>query len=192
MVDPLSLGAIAGVAITEGIKFLYNQAGAVLTRRAERKRAKKAGTAPPEEPIPVDTPNVVEGSLRPLTVDEQAADEHAEQLKVLRNALEDYALGWSDPSDGGPEMIRQTLALRDAIEDIVGQRITFRGEDRPPSGTPVVTGRLKADEIRGRAAGVDVGDMQAGEVHGELEAKHIGEGADAAGARIRNIGPGRR
>src|SRR4051812_20734873 len=118
VVDPISLGAIAGVAITEGIKFLYNQADAILTRRAERKRAKKDGAPPPEDPIPGETPPVLEGRLAPLTVDDAAADEHAEQLKALRGQLEDYARGYNDVDEGGPEVVRATLALRDAIEDI--------------------------------------------------------------------------
>jgi hypothetical protein len=186
MVDPLTLGA--GVALTEGIKFLYNQAGAILTRRAERKQAEKAGAPAPENPIAVETPEVVEGRLAPVTVDPKAADEHADQLKALRNVLEDYAQGWSDPSEAGDEVLRQTAALRDAIEDVIGQRITFRGERREPSGTPVVTGRLKAEQIRGRAAGVDVGEMETGKVEGTVEAGEIGEGADVAGARVQNIG----
>ena len=39
MVDPLSLSAIGAVALTEGIKFLYEQAGEVLKRWRDRKDA---------------------------------------------------------------------------------------------------------------------------------------------------------
>ena len=40
MVDPLTLSTIGAVALTEGIKFLYEQAGEVLKRWRERKDAR--------------------------------------------------------------------------------------------------------------------------------------------------------
>ena len=39
--DPFTLAAVGAVAITEGIKFLYGQAGEVLKRWRERKAAGK-------------------------------------------------------------------------------------------------------------------------------------------------------
>ena len=187
MVDPFSIGAVAGLALTEGIKFLYNQAGEILKRRAERKAAAKAGEAPPAEPIAVEeTPEAFTGTLSPLRIDDKAADEQAQNLKDFRRTVEDHALG--DAADADPGVIRATLALRDAIEDIVGQRITFAGEEREPSGTPVATGRLTAATIRGRATGLEVGEMTGGRAEGELKADEIAEGADAAGARVTKLG----
>lgn len=185
MVDPFSIGAVAGLALTEGIKFLYGQAGEILRRRAERKAAAKAGQAPPAEPIAVEkTPEAFAGSLGPMAVDDDAAEEQAQNLKELRRTIEDHELGDADEA----ETIRATLALRDALEDIVGQRITFAGEDREPSGTPVATGRLTADVIKGRASGLEIETMKGGRAEGTLEAKEIAEGADAAATRIRNLG----
>jgi len=44
MIDPLTISAIGAVAITEGIKFLYGQAGELLKRWRERKDAAKDAT----------------------------------------------------------------------------------------------------------------------------------------------------
>jgi hypothetical protein len=188
VVDPLSIGAIAGVALTEGIKFLYSQADAILKRRAERKAAAKSGAAAPAEPIAVATPSAFTGTLAPLQIDQEAADEHAENLKELRHVLEDQALGHAPSGEVDPDVIRATLALRDAIEDIVGQRITFEGEDREPSGTPVATGRVSAKVIKGRATGLDVDEMTGGQAKGEVEADEITEGGEATGLRVRKLG----
>ena len=186
MVDPFSIAAVGGIALAEGIKFLYGQAGKILDRRAERRAAAKAGqAAPPAEPIAVgETPEAFTGTLAPMEVDDAAAEEQARNLVELRRTIEDHEQG--DAADA--DAIRAALALRDALEDIVGQRITFEGEDRDPSGTPVATGRLKADVIKGRAAGLDIETMKGGRAEGSLEAKEIAEGADAAGTRIKNLG----
>ena len=65
MVDPLTLSAIGVVAITDGIKFLYGQAGEILKRWRERKdTAKDASTQQNKtEPINLKLPSVFEGQL---------------------------------------------------------------------------------------------------------------------------------
>src|SRR3712207_3724713 len=97
MVDPLSVAALTGVALTEGIRFLYNQADAILKRRAERKRAQEEGGDSPDAPIAVETPEIIEGRLAPMSVDVEAADRLAVELKDLRRQLEDYAQGYEVP-----------------------------------------------------------------------------------------------
>ncbi len=189
MVDPVSIAALTGVALTEGIKFLYNQADAILKRRAEHKRVvegQPAPTAPP--PQPVETPSVLVGSLRPIEIDDAAADELAGELKALRHRLEDIAEGYETPRDGDPSVLAAVTALRDAIEDVIGQRITFRGEDRPATGSPTVTGRIRADVIRGRATSVDAGTVEGGgAVTGTVDVDVVDTGADVAGVRIRRV-----
>jgi hypothetical protein len=188
MVDPLSLAVLTGVALTEGIKFLYQQADAILKRRAERKAAEQRGAPPPADPIAVESPPIVDGRLSPMTVDARAADELADELKDLRRRLDDYAQGYEIPGDGDQEVLRTTSALRDAIEDIIGQRISFKGEHREPSGTPVATGRIKAKEVRGRAIGVDVEKMHSGRAEGTVDVDVVHEHGEAIGTRIKDFG----
>jgi hypothetical protein len=179
MVEPISLAVLGGVALSEGIKFLYNQAGEILKRRRESKEA---------EPIPVESPDVIEGNLEPMTVDPAAVEELADELKALRAQLNEYAQETEQPDPSDEEVLRATDALREAIESIVGQRITFKGEHREPSGTPVVTGTVRAKQIRAKASGVAIEEMGEGEARGVVEADSIEQGADVAGARIGKMG----
>ena len=177
--DPFSLAAIGGLALSQGITFLYNQAGEILKRRRERKAA---------EAVPVEAPEVLEGELQPVSVDLEAADELANELKLLRAQLGEYAQGTEEVDPSDESVVRATEALREAVESIIGQRITFKGEEREPSGRAVVTGTVRAREIRAKASGVDVDSIGEAEVRGDVEADVIGEGADVAGVRARSIG----
>ena len=56
MADPLTLAAVGAVALTEGIKFLYGQAGETLKRWRESKGT-KAATATVTEPVQVKIPS---------------------------------------------------------------------------------------------------------------------------------------
>jgi hypothetical protein len=123
MVEPFSLGALGAIALTDGIKFLYAEAGEILRRRRERKNT-------------ADT-----------------------------------------------EVVNATLALRETIEAIVGQRITFRGEQREPTGT-TIAGSIRARELHGRASGVDFEGTPTGDLRGEVITDTAGAGADVAGVRV--------
>ena len=53
MTDPITLGAIGAIALTEGVKFLYTQAGALIEswrKRRDAKTSAMAGPADDEEP----------------------------------------------------------------------------------------------------------------------------------------------
>ncbi len=188
MVEPVSAAVLAGVALTEGIKFLYDQAGEILSQRAERKRAEKAGQQNPVAALDVTTPSIVQGHLAPLTIDDNAADRLAGELIELRRRLDVYAAGYEDPPAGDRGVLASTFALRDAIEDIVGQRITFVGESRDPTGTPVATGRIDAKDIRGKATAVDISEMTEGRAQGEVTADRIEAGAEVAATRVKKLG----
>lgn len=190
MVDPFSAGALGAVAVVEGIRFVYNQAGEVLKRRRERREAARAGTPPPAEPIVVEEASVLRGRLAPVEIDDRAADELAGELKALRARLNDYATGVDVPDDDDTDAIASMRALRDALESIIGQRITFTfdQDDRAASGAPVLTGTVTAAQIRGRVTGLEAADVAAGELRGHVEAGTVEAGADVAGLRARNIG----
>ena len=174
MVEPFSLGALGAIALTDGIKFLYAQAGEILKRRRERKET--ADTLP--------APGLLEGELAPLKLDAAAADELANDLRELRHRLADIADDIEPAEETNADAVAAALALREAIEAIVGQRITFRGEQREPTGTPTITGIVRAREIHGRASGVTTASTPTGDVHGEVITDVAGANADVAGVRI--------
>jgi len=190
VVDPLSLTALTASALTQGITFLYAQATEILRRRAERKAAEAKGETRAVEPIPVpDAAEHLEGTLEPLRVRTEAEDELADDVATLRRKLSDYVDGLAtvDPSDR--QLLIETAALREALEEIVGQRITFRGETREPSGTPVVRGSADIGAIRGATLTVvETGDVASGRIEGDLKAKVIEGGADVVVVKSRNVG----
>jgi hypothetical protein len=171
MVEPFSLGAIA---LTDGIKFLYAQAGEILKRRRERTAA------------PIPAPGLLEGELAPLQLDPAAVDDRAAELRRLRQRLTEIVEDIEPAEETDTEVVEATLALRRTIEEIVGQRITFRGEQREPTGT-TITGTVRARTLDGRA-GVDFAGTPAGDIRGEVITDSAGENADIAGVRISGHG----
>ncbi len=174
MVEPFSLGALGAIALTDGIKFLYAQAGEILKRRRERR---ETADAPPASTL-------LEGELAPLKLDPAAADELAGELRDLRHRLADYADEIEPAEETDADTVAATLALREAIEAIVGQRITFRGEQREPTGTPTITGSVRARELHGRASGVAFTGTPTGDIRGEVVTEVTGASSDVAGVRI--------
>jgi hypothetical protein len=187
MVDPLSLSVLGGVAVTEGIKFLYGQATELLKRRAARKEAEARGETGAAEPMKFEAPQLLQGELAAVVEDERTVDDLAEELNTLRKDLTDYMDGITTPDAADPKLNRTVEALRQALESAVGQTITFKGEQREPSGTPVVTGRVTAKTVRGIASGIDT-DVVTGEMHGEAEADTVEETGRLSGVRIRGDG----
>jgi hypothetical protein len=174
MVDPFSLGALGALAATEGIKFLYNQAAEVLKRWRDRKAGKEAEA---QAPIPITSPEVLQGTLEPPRVDFGAVDRLHDDIKQLAGVLGNYASGLEEPSADDRELVEAADALRRVLEVVYGQRITLKGEDRQPSG-PAVIGRADVDKVIGDVAGVRARLVRSGRVEGELKAGEVtGRGA---------------
>ncbi len=188
MVEPVSLAALGGLALTEGIKFLYSQAGEILRRRRERKDAKAGDQTAAATPLPMPPQDALEGQLEPVVEDADAVEELADQLSQLRKELSEYAAGNEEPDPADPGVLATVQALRLALESIIGQRITFKDEPREPSGTPVVTGRMTAKTVEGIATGIDT-DTVEGRMHGEAVAERVTPTGKVAGVRIRKRDP---
>jgi hypothetical protein len=133
MVDPLSLTAVGALALTEGVKFLYAQAGELLKYRRERKQA-------PELRPPAD---VLAGSVEPAHPNDERLEELEPELTAGWHALAAYAQGIDEIDPTDPELRRRVDDLRRALEVVYGQRITLQGEARPPSG-PLVENDVRA------------------------------------------------
>jgi len=87
MPEPLTLAVLGSAALTEGITFLYAQAGEAIKRYHENKKAvQQAATAIPSEGT---APDIVEGELKPLTIHTGEVEKLEPQLKQLRSALND-------------------------------------------------------------------------------------------------------
>jgi hypothetical protein len=65
-------------------------------------------------------------------------------------------------------------ALRRLLEAAYGQRITFRGEQRPPSG-PLLIAEIDVRQVAGDAAAVRVRQMNGGEIRASAKAERVEE-----------------
>jgi hypothetical protein len=90
-----------------------------------------------------------------------------------------------DPGDR--RLLELVDGLRRVLEAVYGQRLTFKGEARPPSG-PVVVGEAKAGEVSGYVAGLRARRILGGEVVGRAEAGDVGPGGQVIGAEVDTIG----
>jgi len=141
VVDPLSAAALGAAVLTQGIRFLYEQAEELLRRRRDRKQA-TAAAGPVEIPPAEEAGQVLAGQLTTSPVDEQALDQHADQLAKLWGLLAPYATGLKPVDPADRQLVEQVEAARRLLEQIYRQHITFTGEQRPATGTPLDVQRV--------------------------------------------------
>ena len=173
MIEPISLTAVGVFALTEGIKFLYTEAGELLKHRRENKEGTRQEGAEPELRPPAD---LIEGTVDPARPNEERLERLADELQKRRRSLTDYAddVEAVDPSDVA--LLKEVDELRQLIEAIYGQRITFKGEDREPS-RPLVENEVRAIEAKIRDAEVGVIEM-------ESSTASVTQDVDVSGAEI--------
>ena len=186
--EPFTLGAIGAVVLAEGIKFLYNQAGEVLKRRREHREAAATGT-PTAETVPIETtpPPIFEGELAPAKIDFDATERLEQDLKDLRKSLVDYADDIEPVDPKNENLLKVVDALRQAMEAIYHQRLTFKGEQRPSSG-PIVEGRIDVEEVAGYVAAVRADVIESGRSTGVTDVERVEEGGEAIGVDVKRIG----
>jgi len=189
MLDPLTLSAIGAVAITEGIKFLYGQTGELLKRWRERRDAAKDTSIQlnKTEPADVELPLVFEGQLSAPQIHFDAVERVEEQLRELRKDLSDYADGIELVDVKDANLLQRVDALRQLLEAVYQQRITFKGEQRPPSG-PVVEGSIDVEEVAGYTAAVRARQIVGGTVRAEAKARRVEPGGQVIGVDADIIG----
>jgi hypothetical protein len=152
MIEPISLTAVGVFALTEGIKFLYTEAGELLKHRRESKEGAGQEVSEPELRPPAD---IIEGTVEPTRPNDERLERLADELQKRRKSLTDYTDGVEAVDPSNVALLKDVDELRRLIEVIYGQRITFKGEQREPSG-PLVENEVRAIEakIRGSKVGV--------------------------------------
>lgn len=178
-------GALAGVvttALTEGIRFLYQQAQELIGSWRADRTAEVTGAPPPV--------GVFLGELRLVPDDPSVLDEHAGAFDTLLTSpgLVRLTLGHAVDPDNEDQM-RAAAALRALLETVSGRRITFVGESgRDTSGTTVVRGEAEATVVRGLLAGVDADEIESGaRLTGHVKADEVEQGGAAYGVKARKI-----
>lgn len=175
LADPLTLGALGALALSEGIKFLYDQARTVLQRWRDKRDTNIIEVAASTSPV-LDAP------LTEAAVPEALVAANAESLSALRRALMDYAEEGraADPSDR--DLLSTVDALRRVLEVVYSQRITFKGEQRDSTGTTVDVA-VEAQVVEGYLAGLrsrgGLDDITA--ISSEMSVDRVAVGGEAVG-----------
>ncbi|RDI53944.1 hypothetical protein [Nocardia mexicana] len=168
--DALSLAALGSVALTEGIKFLYDQAGELLKWR--RERTESAGGE--------DTPPVVAQPEQLPAPDSAQVERFETEMRGLRTDLHEYVSG-VDPIDPSDEhLLRLADALRRVLESVYGIPVSFTGES---SAAPVVRGSIDADQVAGYVAAVRA-DRAEGSIEGHTRVHEVTAGGEAIGVDL--------
>jgi hypothetical protein len=182
--EPLSLTVLTASALTEGIKFLYTQAGELLRRRRERKdgAAVSAEASPPSP----EARAVLVGHLEPLRIDFAAAERLESEIRALRAGLGDVAEEIEPADVGNQDLLDATDALRRAMEVVYHQRLTFQGEQRPPSG-PIIEADLDIERVAGYVAGIRAKVVTGGHLRAKVETGTVEAGGSVVGVDIDRI-----
>lgn len=178
MTDPLTLGALGAVVLTEGIKFLYEQGRELLTRwRAKRDRDVVE--------LELVEAAVLDAPLTVAEVPESRIADHADTISALRRELIDYAEEGRPATPDDRRLLERVDALRRSLEVVYGQRITFKGEARPHTGTRVDVA-VEAGVVEGYMAGLRAEGGLAGvsEVHSEMRVDRVGADGTAVGVDL--------
>jgi hypothetical protein len=186
MAEEFTLAVAGGVVLTEGIKFLYNQAAEVLKRWRER-RDSASGAKHEKIPVTETPPPIFEGELAPLEIHLDMVEPLKDHLLKLRGSLANYA-DELEPVDPSNQQLLETIdALRQVMEAVFQQPLTFRGEKRSASG-PVVEGTIDAEIIAGKAAAVEANLISSGRVVGTSTTKRVEEKGTLYGVKADKIG----
>lgn len=182
MADPVSfsIAAIGGLALKEGITFLYGQAGDIL--KEWRKRRQDLTSKKHNENKPIVLPDIFEGQLGSTSIDYEVVAEIEPRIRALYRDLSEYAADLAPIDCSDLRLLRNVDELRQCLEAILHQNITFKGEERPRSGT-IVVGHVAAETIAGEAIGLEANDQAFGEFRGKVDAKKIEQGAKAVGVK---------
>jgi hypothetical protein len=189
IVEPITLAAVGTVALTEGIRFLYTQAGEVLKRWREKHDAAESGVVPPDStaPIDVELPEEFEGQLSEPRIHFDILDQLEGDLRDTRRSLSGYAEDIEKVDNNDEDLLVRVDVLRRLLEAILQERITFKGENRSPSG-PVVEGRIDVDQVAGYAAAVRARRITGGHVGAEAKSRRVESGGEFIGVDVDEIG----
>ena len=174
--DPLS--AFAGATITQGVKFLYQQAGEFLSAWRARRRDKDA-----RPPRALDAPAGVTVT-RPRPLADPPGEDAIGVLEQLRDLVEPIQSGEIDASS--PAALAVIEQLRDVVEAALQAPVRFDGE--PPRPLKVSDIRVATERVAGRVAGLraDLAKLPSGsrvsDVH--VKAGEVEAGGDVAGVEL--------
>jgi hypothetical protein len=192
--DPFTLAAIGSVALTQGISFLYEQAGELIKRWRGRKDAATVGeptaATPAQTQLTIQVPEALGGRDLTFSPDMRLVEAKAGELLQLRAALSNYADDVAPVNPSDSQLIQTVTELRAVLEAILGLHLTFEGENRPATGQPMVTSKVQVGSVEGTVTGVQVaGAVTGGRIDSDVKAADVRSGGSVTGVSIGTLGP---
>lgn len=193
MADPITLAVVGSLALTEGVKFLYAQASKILERRTARKDAadKPEAEGKKTEAVNVQLPEVFKGQLSAPQIDFDEVERLHKPMLELRSRLANYGDGMLTPDPANEDLIRDVDELRQILESIYGQRITFKDEKREESGTKVTT-KFTVGSVRGKVTVTQIEDLEGGTVETTADIGDIEQTGEVVVTNIGKMKSGKR
>jgi hypothetical protein len=177
--DPVTLAVLGGVAATEGIKFLYGQASELLKGwRERRQKGHDKETGPLD--VPILPCSVLDGPSVDRPADGAVVARQHSALVELAGALSPYAQEQVEVGVTDIELAERAGRLRALLEEIYGQRFTFQGEEREPTGSRVVV-RQVLDSVEGAVLGAEADVGANGDLLVEQRAGTVNEKGSVTG-----------
>jgi hypothetical protein len=171
--DPI-LSGVAAAVLTEGVAFLYQQAGEVLS--AWRSRRRDPSVPPPRLIAPPSEVTVAHARPMPEPASAAAVDT-LEQLRYLAEPIKDGVVDVESPA------AREAIAsLRDMIEAALQARISFAGE--LPRPLRIADVEVVAHRVSGRVTGLraDLAKLASAEIGGvRVQTDDVDRGGEVTG-----------
>jgi len=189
MSDPISLAFVGGTAVAEGIRFLYDLAGSLLSRRRERAAA---GAGDPGDGCDASTVTValphhaLQGDLGQATADLSVLAEREDLLRRLAARVALYASGDSEADLQDADTRARIEELRRELELALDRGIVL--EERSKDAA-LLRAQVRAQHVRKGVTGIQAGRI-AGAAEADLDVNDV-EG-DVIGIRVHEAGPAQR
>jgi hypothetical protein len=169
----LTLAGIGGLALTEGVKFLYAEAQDLIKHWMDAKKsAGDSAAALPPVQVEVELPPAFAGQLQSPSANLAVIAKNEDRFEALTGALSLYATGTKPIEPSDRKLLAKADELRGLLEEIFGQNLTFAGEERPATGTRILRGTVNVDVLHGTAAGVST-DTLADVTEGHATAREV-------------------
>lgn len=187
------LADLGTTALSEGIRFLFDQARALLDRRRSRQEGDGEGdgaaTDESGDGVVRLPPAAFTGTLDTRRLDEAALAESVAALRQLRTDLFPFVDDEGSVHPGDVELLQRVDQLRRVLEAIYGQRITFVTEqgERPASGTIIDTS-IDVGQINAEVVGVSVGRVDGGRFTTKIRGQSVGPGGRVVGFQADSVG----
>jgi hypothetical protein len=180
--DPTGLSMVVNSALPATFTFLYQRLDVLLSRHR-----KDPGTVQTE--VLPEIPAVLVGELElPLCSDEDRVQVRLAELRAYALGLEHYRRDPALITSEDPLLLQTLAELRDALEDIYGQRFTFEGEPRGQSGP---FSEQRHGKVAGEVVGMEATNAIRGPATSKITTESVEPGGRVVGMRAREIGESR-